>query len=93
MVGQLYTEGDRRRDAAFTIFYMGINLGAAIGQIVCPKLAYRCDWHLGFSAAGFGMVLGLVVYLLFKRRFLGTIGDVPAGRRAKEDQPRSPKSR
>jgi POT family proton-dependent oligopeptide transporter len=86
MVGQLYTEGDRRRDAAFTIFYMGINLGAAIGQIVCPKLAYRYNWHLGFSAAGFGMVLGLVVYLLLKRRFLGSIGDVPAGRRAKADQ-------
>ena len=52
MVGQLYTEGDRRRDAAFTIFYMGINLGAAIGQIVCPKLADRYNWHVGFSAAG-----------------------------------------
>jgi len=81
MVGQLYTEQDRRRDAAFTIFYMGINLGAAIGQIVCPKLAYHYNWHLGFSAAGFGMVLGLLAYLLLKRRFLGTIGDVPAGRR------------
>jgi proton-dependent oligopeptide transporter, POT family len=82
MVGQLYTENDRRRDAAFTIFYMGINLGAAMGQIVCPKLAYHYNWHVGFSAAGFGMVLGLAAYLLFKRRFLGTIGDVPAGRRS-----------
>jgi POT family proton-dependent oligopeptide transporter len=80
MVGQLYSEKDRRRDAAFTIFYMGINLGAAIGQIVCPKLADAYNWHIGFSAAGFGMVLGLVVYLSFKRRFLGTIGDVPASR-------------
>jgi POT family proton-dependent oligopeptide transporter len=81
MVGQLYSEGDRRRDAAFTIFYMGINLGATIGQIICPKLADRFNWHVGFSAAGFGMVLGLVVYLALKRRFLGEIGDVPAGRR------------
>jgi proton-dependent oligopeptide transporter, POT family len=80
MVGQLYEEKDRRRDAAFTIFYMGINLGAAIGQIVCPKLADRFNWHVGFSAAGFGMVLGLVTYLILKRRFLGTIGDVPAAR-------------
>ncbi len=80
MVGQLYSENDRRRDAAFTIFYMGINLGASIGQIICPKLADRYSWHVGFSAAGFGMVLGLVVYLAFKRRFLGTIGDVPASR-------------
>jgi POT family proton-dependent oligopeptide transporter len=83
MVGQLYDEKDRRRDAAFTIFYMGINLGAAMGQIVCPKLADSYNWHVGFSAAGFGMVLGLVVYLIFKRRFLGSIGDVPASRAAK----------
>jgi POT family proton-dependent oligopeptide transporter len=80
MVGQLYSESDRRRDAAFTIFYMGINLGASLGQIICPKLADRYNWHIGFSAAGFGMVLGLLVYLAFKRRFLGTIGDIPPGR-------------
>jgi POT family proton-dependent oligopeptide transporter len=84
MVGQLYDEKDRRRDAAFTIFYMGINLGAAMGQIVCPKLADAYNWHVGFSAAGFGMVLGLLVYLAFKRRFLGSIGDVPAGRAARK---------
>jgi POT family proton-dependent oligopeptide transporter len=78
MVGQLYSEKDRRRDAAFTIFYMGINLGATLGQIVCPKLADAFDWHVGFSAAGFGMVLGLVVYLIFKRRFLGDLGNIPA---------------
>jgi len=86
MVGQLYTEKDRRRDAAFTIFYMGINLGASMGQIVCPKLADAFNWHIGFSAAGFGMVLGLVVYLIFKRRFLGTIGDVPPGRASRKEK-------
>jgi POT family proton-dependent oligopeptide transporter len=80
MVGQLYSEKDRRRDAGFTIFYMGINLGASLGQIICPKLADAYNWHIGFSAAGFGMVLGLIVYLGFKRRFLGTIGDVPVRR-------------
>jgi len=85
MVGQLYSEGDRRRDAAFTIFYMGINLGATLGQIICPKLADRFSWHVGFSAAGFGMVLGLIVYLALKKRYLGTIGDVPAARRAVAD--------
>lgn len=84
MVGQLYSEGDRRRDAAFTIFYMGINLGATLGQIICPKLADRFDWHVGFSAAGFGMVLGLAVYLALKRRFLGSVGDVPPGRRSRQ---------
>jgi POT family proton-dependent oligopeptide transporter len=97
MVGQLYSEGDRRRDAAFTIFYMGINLGASMGQIVCPKLADAYNWHVGFSAAGFGMVLGLVVYLIFKRRFLGSIGDVAPGRVAKPSAkvatPKQPLSR
>jgi amino acid/peptide transporter (Peptide:H+ symporter), bacterial/amino acid/peptide transporter (Peptide:H+ symporter), bacterial len=86
MVGQLYSEKDRRRDAAFTIFYMGINLGASMGQIVCPKLADAFNWHIGFSAAGFGMVLGLLVYLLYKRRFLGTIGDIPARRAAHQSE-------
>jgi POT family proton-dependent oligopeptide transporter len=66
---------------------MGINLGAAIGQIVCPKLADRWGWHVGFSAAGFGMVLGLIVYLLCKRRFLGSIGDVAPDRRVPADLP------
>jgi proton-dependent oligopeptide transporter, POT family len=92
MVGQLYTEKDRRRDAAFTIFYMGINLGASMGQIVCPKLAAAYNWHIGFSAAGFGMVLGLVVYLIFKRRYLGNIGDFPASRANREARiPGAPK--
>ncbi len=83
MVGQLYTEGDRRRDSAFTIFYMGINLGATIGQIICPKLADSFGWHAGFSAAGFGMVAGLGVYLAYKRRLLGHLGEVPAARPAR----------
>jgi len=89
MVGQLYSEKDRRRDAGFTIFYMGINLGATLGQIVCPRLAYQYDWHVGFSAAGFGMVLGLVTYLAFKRRLLGAIGDVPPGRAGRKQEPAS----
>ena len=82
MVGQLYSEGDRRRDAAFTIFYMGINTGAFLGQIICGYLAKnpRYGWHWGFGAAGVGMVIGTVIYILNKRRLLGTIGDVPAAR-------------
>jgi len=82
MVGQLYSEGDRRRDAAFTIFYMGINTGAFLGQIICGYLAKnpRFGWHWGFGAAGVGMVIGTVIYMLYKRRLLGSIGDVPAAR-------------
>lgn len=63
-VGALYPEGDPRRDGAFTIFYMGINLGAFICNLVCGTLAATRGWHYGFGAAGIGMVIGLVVYAL-----------------------------
>lgn len=62
-VGGLYAEGDPRRDGAFTIFYMGINLGAFLSNLVCGTLAAVYGWHYGFGAAGIGMVIGLVVYL------------------------------
>src|SRR6185295_11714896 len=62
-VGNLYKDGDPRRDGAFTIFYMGINLGAFLCNLVCGTLAAIYGWHYGFGAAGVGMVLGLVVYL------------------------------
>jgi POT family proton-dependent oligopeptide transporter len=66
-VGSLYPRGDRRRDAAFTIFYMGINLGAFIGPLVCGWLRLTYGFHYGFAAAGVGMALGLVVYLFGMR--------------------------
>jgi proton-dependent oligopeptide transporter, POT family len=62
-VGGLYAAGDPRRDGAYTIFYMGINLGAFICNFVCGTLAVLYGWHYGFAAAGFGMLLGLGVYL------------------------------
>ncbi|MBI1967459.1 MAG: peptide MFS transporter [Gemmatimonadetes bacterium] len=68
LVGSLYETGDERRDAGFSIFYMGINLGAFIGPIIAGYLAQRVDWHLGFAAAGVGMTLGLIQYLVGKRR-------------------------
>jgi POT family proton-dependent oligopeptide transporter len=63
MVGALYEQGDRRRDAGFTIFYMGINLGSILGQFFCPILAETLGWWAGFSLAGVGM---LVSYLLIQ---------------------------
>ena len=63
-VGNLYAPGDPRRDGAFTIFYMGINLGAFISNLVCGTLAVVYGWHYGFAAAGVGMLLGLTVYML-----------------------------
>ncbi len=79
MVGQLYSTRDPRRDGGFTIFYMGINLGALIGPLVCGYLAQsgRFGWSYGFAAAGVGMLLGLLGYVIGKRRFLGDIGDQP----------------
>ena len=63
-VGNLYAADDPRRDGAFTIFYMGINLGAFICNLVCGTLAATMGWHWGFGAAGVGMCLGLVIYAL-----------------------------
>ena len=62
-VGSLYPEGDPRRDGAFTLFYMGINLGAFFSPLVCGTLGQTIGWHWGFAAAGVGMVLGLCLYL------------------------------
>ena len=62
-VGNLYPPGDPRRDRAFTIFYMGINLGAFFSPLVCGTLGQIYGWHYGFAAAGVGMVVGLLLYL------------------------------
>ncbi len=76
IVGQLYDAADERRDAGFSIFYMGINIGAFVAPIVCGYLGEQVDWHLGFSIAGFGMVLGLVQYVL-GGKYLGEAGLKP----------------
>ena len=68
LVGSLYDRGDERRDAGFSIFYMGINLGAFLGPLIAGKLAEGVDWHLGFACAGVGMLLGLAQYVLGRRR-------------------------
>jgi POT family proton-dependent oligopeptide transporter len=63
-VGFLYAPGDPRRDRAFSIFYVGINLGAFLAPLVCGTLGERYGWHYGFAAAGLGMTLALVIYLV-----------------------------
>jgi proton-dependent oligopeptide transporter, POT family len=77
IVGRLYAPNDVRRDAGFSIFYMGINLGAFIAPLVTSYLGQRVNWHLGFMVAGFGMVLGLVQYVL-GAKYLGDAGLHPA---------------
>ena len=88
MVGQLYAPGDGRRDAGFTFFYMGINIGALLGPLLCGYLGESISWHYGFGAAGVGMVLGLVVYVMLGR-LLGQAGLQPAGRGTPEDAGRA----
>jgi POT family proton-dependent oligopeptide transporter len=79
LVGALYADDDPRRDAGFSIFYMGINTGAFIGVIVAGYLAQRVDWHIGFASASVGMTIGIVQYIVFGRRWLR-----PAAERAEE---------
>src|SRR5262249_60427372 len=77
MVGQLYPHGDGRRDGAFTIFYMGINLGAFLSAFVCGTLGERVGWHWGFGSAAVGMLAGLVLYTTLRPRLLAAIGLPP----------------
>jgi proton-dependent oligopeptide transporter, POT family len=62
-VGGLYAPGDHRRDRAYSIFYVGINIGAFLAPLVCGTLGEEAGWHYGFAAAGVGMCIGLVIYL------------------------------
>ena len=76
MVGQLYSQNDSRRDSGFTIFYMSINIGSMLGFAVCGWLGEKVGWHLGFGAAGIGMLLGVTQFILFRHQ-LGDAGKYP----------------
>ena len=74
MVGDLYPEGGARRDAGYSIYYMGINIGAFIGPLICGFLGEKVGWHWGFGAAGVGMVLGVIQYQM-DQKALGNAGE------------------
>lgn len=76
MVGNLYKEGDPRRDAGFGLFYSGINIGAFLGGWLCIKTANNYSWNAAFSLAGIGMIIGLSIFL-FTRKMIGPIGLSP----------------
>lgn len=80
IVGELYEPNDPRRDGGFTIFYMGINLGAFFAPFVCGFLGERVAWKYGFASAGVGMLIGLVWYLLTQKKYLGNIGMLPVSK-------------
>ena len=71
MVGSLYKEGDPRRDSGFTIFYMGINIGAFSASLLCGYLGETYGWSYGFGAAGIGMLLGLIIFLWGQKHLQG----------------------
>jgi POT family proton-dependent oligopeptide transporter len=78
IVGELYPEGGSRRDAGFSIFYMGINVGALIAPLITGYLGERVGWHYGFGAAGVGMVIGLITFKMRSDTTLGSIGESPS---------------
>lgn len=80
IVGELYAEGDTRRDAGFSLYYMGINLGAFLSPFVCGTLSEKYNWHYGFGAAGIAMLLGLAQFRLTRHR-LGDAGLRPGNKK------------
>lgn len=83
MVGGLYKEGDIRRDAGFTIFYIGINIGAFLASISVGLVAYYYGWHYGFGLAGIGMLLGQAVFI-WGQKFLKGVGEFSGGSNVSE---------
>lgn len=83
MVGGLYKEGDIRRDSGFTIFYIGINVGAFLASITVGLVAYYYGWHYGFGLAGIGMLLGQLVFV-WGQKFLVGVGEFSGGAKASE---------
>ena len=76
IVGQLYKDGDKRKDGGYTIFYMGINAGAFLGILLCGYIGEKVGWHLGFGLAGIFMFLGMLQFW-FAQKIFGTIGLSP----------------
>ena len=84
MVGDLYADKGARRDAGFSVFYMGINLGATLGPLVTGGLRSSLGYHYGFGAAGIGMIAGIVWYTTRAKRTLGPIGAQPRGNESQQ---------
>jgi POT family proton-dependent oligopeptide transporter len=87
IVGRLYGPNDPRRDSGFSLFYVGINIGALVGGLVCGYVGERFGWTYGFAIAGAGMLLGLVTFHSGRRTLLGK-GEAPSEERCKRDMPK-----
>ncbi len=84
IVGDLYPEGGARRDAGFSVFYMGINVGATFAPLVTGFLRVQYGWHIGFGAAGVGMLLGLIIFRIRAKDTLGELGTLATGTPAQQ---------
>jgi POT family proton-dependent oligopeptide transporter len=81
IIGRFFQDGDRRRDGAFSIFFVGIYIGSLSASLIAGYLGERIAWHWGFSAAGFGMAIGMLAYLWKQHAWLGNVGLERVGRR------------
>jgi proton-dependent oligopeptide transporter, POT family len=77
MIDKLYAADDPRRDAAFNVFYIGVNVGAALGPLACSLLGEKIGWHWGFGSAAVGMIAGIGLYLHARPRYLAGLGEPP----------------
>ncbi len=89
MVGQLYPKGSTKKDAGYTIFYQGINVGAFLGSLLCGYLGEKLGWHYGFGLAGIFMFIGMIQFWLSKKIF-GNIGLNPKRAIEKQKEPKAP---
>lgn len=85
VLGLLYSDKPEKKDAAYTIFYMGINLGAFLSPLICGTLAVKYGFKYGFAMAGFGMLIGLIIYKFFENKFLYNYGLEPVSRNLQEN--------
>lgn len=83
MVGQIYPDNSAKKDAGYTIFYMGINSGAFLGMLLCGYIGEKVGWHYGFGLAGVFMFFGMLQFY-FARRYFGIIGESPADKQLRE---------
>ena len=86
VLGILYGNNNDKKDSAFTIFYMGINLGALFSPLVCGTLAVKFGFNYGFASAGIGMLIGIMTYKLFENKLLGNCGLLPVNKSISERQ-------
>lgn len=86
VVGDLYRLSDARRDSGFSIFYMGINMGALIAPLIVGTLGQKYNYHLGFGVAAIGMLVGLIVFMVTKKQYLGLAGTYVPNPLGKEEK-------